>query len=144
MLGFDQPPSLVANAFALEQRPPLSRNIIMDDDQPVWYQIVDRYGELTISVEADLRIQQEFPANYPIYGAGAQGAGVEPQVSVFDSRTEEGMEGAIAEFTVYKYPQIPYKVTIECTQRTKATCQDVATIAKDKDLLKLISVRPPQ
>jgi hypothetical protein len=54
------------------------------------------------------------------------------------------MEGAIAEYTVYKFPQIPYKVTIECTQRNKAMCRDVATIAKDRDLLKIISARPPQ
>src|SRR5262245_29624897 len=144
VLGFDTPPSLVTNAFALEQRPALNRNIVMDEKQPVWYQITDRYGDLTISVEADLRIQQEFPADYPVYGTGAQGAGVEPQVSVFDERTEEGMEGAIAEYTVYKYPQIPYKVTIECTPRTKATCKDIATIAKDRDWLTIISARPPQ
>src|SRR5258705_3985295 len=62
VLGFDQPTSLVANAFALEQRPPLSRNIIQDYDQPAWYPIVDLYGQLQISVVYDTLIQQTLPA----------------------------------------------------------------------------------
>lgn len=144
VLGFDTPPSLVANALGTGERPPLNRNIIMDESNPVWYTIVDRYGDLTVSVEADLRVQQEFPANFPIYGQAGQGATVAPQVSVFDDKAEAGMEGAIADYTVYKFPNVPYKVTIECTERTKETCRDVATIAKDQDLLKLLSARPPQ
>jgi hypothetical protein len=144
VLAFDAPPATARNAFATDARPQLDRTIITDDAEPVWYQIIDRYGDMTITVEADLRLQHQFPSNYPIYGPSGQGVGVEPQVSVFDERTEEGMEGAIAEYTVYKFGQVPYKVTIECTQRNKAQCRDIAVISKDKDLLKLISARPPQ
>ena len=143
VLAFDTPPATAGNAFATGARPQLERTIITDEAEPVWYQIVDRYGDMTITVEADLRVQHQFPSNYPIYGPSSQGAAVEPQVSVFDERTEEGMEGAIAEFTVYKFGQVPYKVTIECTQRNKAQCKDIAVISRDKDLLKLISARPP-
>ena len=144
VLAFDTPPATASNAFATGARPQLARSIITDEADPVWYQIIDRYGDMTITVEADLRVQHQFPSNYPIYGPSSQGVGVEPQVSVFDERTEEGMEGAIAEYTVYKFGQVPYKVTIECTQRNKAQCRDVAVISRDKDLLKLISARPPQ
>jgi len=144
VLAFDAPPATASNAFATGARPQLDRTIITDDADPVWYQIVDRYGDMTITVEADLRVQHQFPSNYPVYGPSSQGVGVEPQISVFDERTEEGMEGAIAEYTVYKFGQVPYKVTIECTQRNKAQCKDIAVIGKDKDLLKLISARPPQ
>jgi hypothetical protein len=146
VLAFDTPPSTVSNAFAVGARPQLARTIITDDADPVWYQITDRYGDLTITVEADLRIQHQLPADFPLYAPPGQGAGVDagPQVSVFDEKTEEGMEGAIAEYTVYKFGQVPYKVTIECTQRNKQQCKDVAAISKDKDLLKVISARPPQ
>jgi len=144
VLGFDTPPALVTNAFGVGERPRLARKIIMDENQPVWYQMIDRYGDLTITVEADLRVQHEFPDSYKVYGPGGQGVSVEPQISVFDDRSEEGMEGAIAEYTAYKYPQIPYKVTIECTRRNKEHCRDIAVIAKDRDLLKLLSARPPQ
>jgi hypothetical protein len=144
ILAFDTPPTTASNAFATGARPQLERTIITDDADPVWYQIVDRYGDMTITVEADLRVQHQFPSTYPIYGPSSQGAAVEPQVSVFDERTEEGMEGAIAEYTVYKFGQVPYKVTIECTQRNKAQCKDIAVISRDRELLKLISARPPQ
>jgi hypothetical protein len=144
VLAFDTPPTTASNAFATGARPSLERTIITDDADPVWYQIVDRYGDMTITVEADLRVQHQFPSNYPIYGPSSQGAAAEPQVSVFDERTEEGMEGAIAEYTVYKFGQVPYKVTIECTQRNKAQCKDIAVISRDRELLKLISARPPQ
>jgi hypothetical protein len=144
VLAFDTAPATASNAFSTGARPQLERTIITDEAEPVWYQIVDRYGDMTITVEADLRVQHQFPSNYPIYGPSSQGAAVEPQVSVFDERTEEGMEGAIAEYTVYKFGQVPYKVTIECTQRNKAQCKDIAVISRDKDLLKLISARPPQ
>lgn len=144
VLAFDTPPTTASNAFSTGARPQLERTIITDETEPVWYQIVDRYGDMTITVEADLRVQHQFPSTYPLYGPSSQGAAVEPQVSIFDERTEEGMEGAIAEYTVYKFGQVPYKVTIECTQRNKAQCKDVAVISRDKDLLKLISARPPQ
>ena len=142
VLGFDVPPKIVANSFAAEARPKLARKIIMDEANPVWYQIVDRYGDLTITVEADLRVQHELPANTPIYGPGGQGAAAEPQISVFDSRSEVGMEGAIAEYTVYKYPDIPYTVKMECTNRNKDQCRDIPTISGDRGLLKLLSARP--
>jgi hypothetical protein len=142
VLGFDVPPRIVANSFAAEARPRLTRKIIMDDENPVWYQLVDRYGDLTITVEADLRVQHELPANFPVYGPGGQGVAAEPQISVFDDHSEAGMEGAIAEYTVYKYPDIPYTVKIECTDRTKDQCRDLATIGADRDLLRLISARP--
>jgi hypothetical protein len=145
VLGFDTPPAVVGNAFATSERPRLERTIVMDENEPVWYNITDRYGDLSITVEADLRVQHELPASFPVYGQGGQGAAAaEPQISVFDEATEVGMEGAIADYTVYKFPDIPYRVTIECTQRIKATCRDIATIARDRDLLKLLSARPPQ
>src|SRR5690349_13094181 len=121
-VGPGTPPTTAGNALPAGARPQLERPIITDETEPVWYQIVDRYGDMTITVEADLRVQHQFPSTYPLYGPSSQGAAVEPQVSVFDERTEEGMEGAIAEYTVYKFGQVPYKVTIECTQRNKAQC----------------------
>jgi len=142
VLGFDVPPQIVSNSFAAETRPRLARKIIMDEANPVWYQIVDRYGDLTITVEADLRVQHDLPANTPIYGPASQGAAAEPQISVFDDRSEVGMEGAIAEYTVYKFPDIPYTVKIECSAATKQQCRDLQTIGGDRALLRLISARP--
>jgi hypothetical protein len=142
VLGFDVPPQIVSNSFSAETRPRLARKIIIDEKNPVWYQLVDRYGDLVITVEADLRVQHELPATTPVYGPAGQGAAAEPTISVFDDRSEAGMEGAIAEYTVYRYPDIPYTVKIECSARTKEQCRDISTIGADRGLLKLISARP--
>jgi hypothetical protein len=39
---------------------------------------------------------------------------------------------------------VPYTVTIECTAATKDRCADVAQIAKDSELLKLVAANPPR
>lgn len=144
VLGFDRPPATVTNALAATARPELKRKVIMDEKNPVWYQIVDRYGDMVIKVEADLRIHQELPADTPVYGGGGPGASPQSSISVFDGRAEPGMEGAIAEYTVYKFPSIPYKVSIECPAGNTQSCRDLETIVKDQAQLKLIAADPPR
>ena len=145
VLGFDGAPGLVQNSFpGLGPQPMGTREVHTDETNPVWYQIVDTYGDVTVSVAADLRVQHAFGADYPIYQTTGPGAAptAGPEVSVFDENDEQGMEGAIAEYTVMKFG-VPYTVTIECTAATKAQCQDIAQIAKDSALLKVIAATPP-
>ncbi len=145
VLGFEGAPGLVQNSFpGLGPQPMGTRAVHTDETNPVWYQIVDTYGDVTVSVAADLRVQHTFGADYPIYSTTAPGAAptAGPQVSVFDENDEQGMEGSIAEYTVTKFG-VPYTVTIECTAATKAQCQDIAQIAKDSALLKLVAATPP-
>lgn len=145
VLGFEGAPGLVQNSFpGLGPQPMGTRDVHTDETNPVWYQIVDTYGDVTVSVAADLRVQHAFGADYPIYQTTGPGAAptAGPEVSVFDENDEQGMEGSIAEYTVMKFG-VPYTVTIECTAATKAQCQDIAQIAKDSALLKLIAATPP-
>jgi hypothetical protein len=147
VLAFQGAPGLVQSSFpGLGPQPNGARQIHTDDANPVWYQIVDTYGDISVSVAADLRVQHEFDASYPIYpttppGAAPQ-AGPQVSVSVMDDAVEDGMEGAIAEYTITKFG-VPYTVTIECTAATKARCADVSQISKDSELLKLIAAQPP-
>lgn len=145
VLGFEGAPGLVQNSFpGLGPQPTGTRSVHTDEANPVWYQIVDTYGDVTVSVAADLRVQHTFGTDYPVYPTTAPGAQVSggPEVSVFDENDEQGMEGSIAEYTVVKFG-VPYTVTIECTAATKAQCQDVAQIAKDSALLKIVAATPP-
>lgn len=145
VLAFDGAPGLVQNSFpGLGPQPSGTRSVHTDETNPVWYQIVDTYGDVTVSVAADLRVQHSFAADYPIYPTTGPGAApaAGPEVSVFDENDEQGMEGSIAEYTVTKFG-VPYTVTIECTAATKTQCQDIAQIAKDSALLKLIAATPP-
>lgn len=145
VLAFEGTPGVVERTFRLGPRPATERNVVMDEANPVWYQIVENYGDVTVSVSADLRIQHRFsPESFPIYENKARGAALQsgPTVSVFDDRGSGGEEGYLAEYTITKYG-VPYTVTIECTEQAKGECRDTTGIAKDSELLKLIRATPP-
>ncbi|MDX2259912.1 MAG: hypothetical protein NW205_13485 [Hyphomicrobiaceae bacterium] len=143
VIAFDRPPGVVGRAFGVEAAPKLQRELVTDPDNPVWYTIVDRYGDLVITVDADLRIQRDLPADTKIY-TPPPSAAAEPQIDVIDANVEEGMEGLVAEYSVRKFPDIPYRVTIECTTATKQLCTDKAALLRDREALQIISARPPQ
>jgi hypothetical protein len=144
VLAFAATPGLVENTFRVGPRPATERDVVMDEANPIWYQIVERYGDLTVSVSADLRIQHEFPDSFPVYQNPSRAAGPQsgPAVSVFDDRPEGGEEGYLAEYTVTKYG-VPYSVTVECTGEAKDQCRDTSQISKDSELLTLIRANPP-
>lgn len=144
VLGFDATPGVVESTFRLGPKPATERDVVVDEENPVWYQIVERYGDVTVSVEADLRIQHEFPASYPIYTDQSRGAAptAGPVVSVFDEANEDGVEAITAEYTIMKYG-VPYTVTIECSSEAKAQCRDTTQIAKDSESLTLLRSNVP-
>ncbi|MCC7252977.1 hypothetical protein [Hyphomicrobium sp.] len=145
VLAFDATPGVVENTFRLGPRPATERDVVMDEENPVWYQIVENYGDVTVSVSGDLRVQHTFaPDKFPVYENTARGAAPQsgPTVSVFDDRDQGGEEGYLAEYTITKYG-VPYTVTVECTEQAKDECRDTTQISKDSDLLKLIRATPP-
>ncbi len=145
VLAFEATPGIVESTFRLGPRPATERDVVVDDDNPVWYQIVERYGDVTVSVSADLRVQHRFaPEKFPVYGNQSPGAVPEagPAVSVFDDRNEGGEEGYLAEYTIMRFG-VPYTVTVECTEAARNECLDRAQISKDSELLKLIRANPP-
>ncbi len=142
VLGFERPLPSLSNSFAVAPRP--RRSLIMDPNNPVWYEISYDYGDdIKVTIAADLRVQQSVKGS-PSSTAPQRDFRQDSEISVFDSTSEVGMMGAIAEFQVYKFGNVPYTVTIECSAAKKAVCQDVEALKKDKELLKLISARPPQ
>lgn len=145
VLAFEATPGVVEKTFRLGPRPVTERDVVMDEENPVWYQLVERHGDITVSVSADLRVQHEFsPDEFPIYENTSRGASPQtgPVVSVFDDRESGGEEGYLAEYTITRYG-VPYTVTIECTEAAKDECRDTTQIAKDAELLKLIRATPP-
>lgn len=144
VLAFEATPGVAENTFRIGPRPATERDVVMDEADPVWYQIVERYGDITVSVSADLRVQHEFPASYPVYPSESRGAAPQagPAVSVFDDRNEGGEEGLLAEYTITRFG-VPYTVTVECTDEAKDQCRDTSQISKDSELLKLIRATPP-
>lgn len=141
VLAFDRPPGIVARAFGVARMPARKRQLVTDPDNPNWYTIIDTFGDVTISVDGDLRIQQQLPADTKIY-TPPPGLSTEPDVNVIDRKVEEGMEGLIAEYIVHKFPDIPYRITIECSPQNKQHCADVKSILRDRTSLRIISARP--
>ncbi|MFY0613601.1 MAG: hypothetical protein JXQ99_18870 [Hyphomicrobiaceae bacterium] len=144
VLGYEKTIPKVRSAFGVAPR--ARRTLTMDETNPVWYEIAYDYGDdIKVTVEADLRIQTKLPPGAKVYtkprGAALTG---DSDISVFDGRSEVGMIGAIAEFKVYRFGQVPYSVTIECSERKKAVCQDVDALKRDKKFLRLIFARPPK
>ncbi|MGE5265922.1 MAG: hypothetical protein ACM3L9_01010, partial [Deltaproteobacteria bacterium] len=85
VLAFEGAPGLVQNSFpGLGPQPAGTRSVHTDETNPVWYQIVDTYGDVTVSVAADLRVQHTFGADYPVYPTAGPGAAATtgPEVSV--------------------------------------------------------------
>lgn len=144
VLAFAATPGVAESTFRLGARPATERDVVMDDENPVWYQIVERYGDVTVSVSADLRVQHAFPADFPVYTDKSAGAAPQagPTVSVFDDRNEGGEEGLLAEYTITRFG-VPYTVTVECSDEAKAQCRDTSQISKDSELLTLIRATPP-
>jgi hypothetical protein len=145
VVGFAAMPGVVENTFRLGPQPEAQRDVVVDEKNPVWYQIVERYGDMTISIEADLRVQHEFPDSYPVYDKLAPGAAPQtgPEISVFDDDADDGVEGLMAEYTIMKFG-VPYTVKIECSAEAREQCRDTSQIAKDSELLAVISANPPQ
>lgn len=142
VVAFDRPPGLITRAFGTQSAPARQRKLITDPGNPVWYTIVDSYADVTIAIDADLRIQKRLPAGTRIY-TPAQSLASEPVVEIIDREVEEGMEGLIAEYTIRRFPDIPYRVTIECSPATKQLCADKDAILRDSEALEIISARPP-
>ncbi|HRN88365.1 hypothetical protein [Hyphomicrobium sp.] len=145
VLAFDSTPGIVEKTLNIGPRPAVERDVVMDEAEPVWYQLVERYGDVTVSVSADLRVQHEFPEGaIKLYTDESRGAAptAGPAVSVFDETDYGGEEGFLAEYTITRFG-VPYTVTVECSEEAKDQCRDTTQISKDSELLTLIRANPP-
>ncbi len=145
VMAFVEVPELVRNALGANAKPVKPRVVVTDAASPVWYHIVDTYGDISITVDADLRINHVNDSDAqikrrPLSLDGLKNGG-KTKISIFDGAKEEGLEGVMVEYTVHKFPDVPYTVTIECRGAAKAHCRDVATITRDQALLRVISAR---
>lgn len=143
VLGFERPPQQLTRSLAVGAAPTPARSLVMDDENPVWYQIIERYGDITVTIDADLRLQEDLQPSAKLYGKLPKPDETTP-VDIIDGTSEPGMTGAIAQYTVYKYPNVPYRVTIECNEKSIDYCRNVGSVNQDQQFLKLISAEPPK
>lgn len=145
VMAFEDVPQLVRNALGPDAKPTVPRQIITDAKSPYFYTIEDTYGDITISVSADLRINHDlgpqFQTTSPTRAASATpGTRAPAKISIVDGSNEGNQDQIAIEYTVQRFPNIPYTVTIECGKKSKAQCKDTAVITKDQLLLRVISL----
>lgn len=112
--------------------------IVTDDDDPVWYHAETDLGGVSISVEADLRVQHEFPEGFATYGEKAAGAAPEAAEPLHGERAEEGMANQVGQVTVTRY-NVPYTITVTCEQPDTEKCRNTERMARDGSILKLFA-----
>jgi hypothetical protein len=140
VLGFREIPQIARQVMGGNAKTTIARKIIFDAADPVWYHMIERFGDVTITVDADLRVNHAgttlFQSQKPADRSKAA------RVSVLDGATEDGMEGVIAEYTVYRFPDIPFTVKIECTGASKAQCRNTGILEQDQVLLEIVAAAP--
>jgi hypothetical protein len=142
VLGFERAPASIVAAAGVGRTPEAKRKLVMDEANPIWYNLIERYGDITITIDADLRLQDKLPPAARVFVPPADDGQIS-DVTIMDSTTEPGLTGAVAEFSIRKF-NIPYRVTMECNQAAREVCRNPQAIARDGQLLKLLSARPPQ
>jgi hypothetical protein len=140
VLAFSSVPQVVKNVYGPDAKPTVPRKIVTDPDAPYFYTIEDTYGDITITVSADVRINQESGTDF---ATSTPPPAVSPapaaKITVSGGQAGEG-EGVELQYTIIKFPNIPYTVNIECGPKAMAQCKDLAVVAKDQQLLKVLSV----
>lgn len=144
VLEMTTPPSVAERSMGASPQPQAEPVFIYDENNPVWYQVTETYGDVTVTVEADLRVQHTLGPDEKIYESETRSAAPgEPEVTFYaDAEEVEGSPGYIAEYTVEKFG-IPYTVRVECTKENKDDCADSAKIAETRALLKITGGNPP-
>jgi hypothetical protein len=135
VLELREPPENVKQTMGASPQAVAEPEIIYDPDNPVWYQATHNYGDVTVTIEADLRVRSAAPGTMT-FESTTQGAqpSEEPEVIVYDDAEAEGTPGYFAEYTIEKFG-VPYTVRVECTAAVKAECADKAKVAATAALL---------
>jgi hypothetical protein len=147
VIAFADTPQIVRDILGPDARPIRPRALVIDPAQPYWYQLEDAYDGITISIAADRRVNVEAGRTFQV---GSRRSGAEatlgtrsaPRIAVTDEETEEGMEGIILTYRLRRFPNIPYTVKIVCYGDKRQQCKNLATIAEDQALLRVVFARP--
>lgn len=143
VLDFSAPPESATRSLRASPEPEAEPVFIYDEKNPVWYQLTHSYGDVTVTIEADLRVQQKLSPDDKVYESETRSLTPgEPEVDIYADAEEEGSPGYVGEYTVEKFG-IPYTVRIECTKEVKEDCADASKIAASQALLKVTGGSPP-
>lgn len=120
-------------------------DVLLNKSNPVWYELnYDIEAGVVATIAADLRVQSALPGTTKTYPTSRSITGSDDDISIFDDQQEVGMIGAIAEFTMYKFGGVPYVVTVECSDKAKDRCKNIAYLKTLRGRLEVIYAKAPQ
>jgi hypothetical protein len=140
VMAFVGVPQFVRNVYGPDAKPTQPRQYVTDPQNPYFYNIEDTYGDISITVSADLRINSDAgpDAQFPAPNTATTPA-TAAKITVGAGADGDGPDIDLT-FTIQKFPNIPYRVQIECGEKSAKQCKDLAVVAKDQSLLKVISL----
>jgi hypothetical protein len=116
------------SSFSLENNGgfvPASTSV--DERDKLWYSITREYQKgVTVTITADLRVQGSANTTAPINSPKDN----QPEIIVAPEKSSEGPIGA--QINLYRFPNIPYVVDVECDVAQQRLCRSqtfLATIA---------------
>jgi hypothetical protein len=147
VLDLTKPPSLpmtspAAKKNAASAASPAAAGVTVSADQTEaknWYSITREYPDkkVTITISADLRIHHA-PEGFVPSSKNKNTMQINPS-----PRGQKGEEFIAAQVTLYKFPNIPYVIDVECTKESRRICESKARLAKLVQSLNLNLIEAP-
>lgn len=128
MLDFTYPAVVGLGGFESSETPSVREFPVFDPKDPTNYTVRHRYGDVDITVSADLNIQGTDESEAPA---------LPPDGMIVEPASPD--EAPIARITVYKF-KIPYVIDVECGPAHAKLCRDEAQLRALAKRLALVSV----
>lgn len=147
VLAFTEPPEIARRVMGAGARETAAPEIVFDAANPIWFHLEQHFGDVTVTVDADLRVDWSAADAFRTESiGGGRVAAATPQqdsrISVLEEGPQQGEGGVMASYTIYRFPNIAYAVTIACSGALQKACRDTAVIKRDQSLLRVIAGRP--
>lgn len=144
VIGFTEPPEIARRVMGASASETSAPEIVFDTANPIWFHLEQTFGDVTVTVDADLRVDKSAADTFSTksLGGGRVGAATPQQdsrISILEEGAQQGEGGVMANYTIYRFPNIPYAVTITCVGPVQKACRDLAVIKRDQAMLKVIA-----
>lgn len=131
VLGFDKLSEAAAPEIrgVVEAEPAV--RLYYDKENPAWYRTVTDYGDVAITIHADLR-KWDDEAGKALEAAAKEENELKPDDVTVTTEQDAatGLEITVARYVIRKF-NVPYSISLRCKPPAKGQCEDKARIASE-------------
>jgi hypothetical protein len=133
VLDFTKQPEFFTTKFKVLKQSKLTFSA--DDKEKVWYSITREYKQpgVLLTISGDLRVQGRI-------GSEAKAAPARVEILAAGVKGNKDEDFIAAQINLYRYPNIPYVIDVECNSEYRFICADKAILATLPESLGLIAV----